>query len=117
MMPRTKSHGQEPVHCSLLPALMDPEPPEAEVYPTDQLFAPHLPSGPGGQPHLPRSDPGRGSPRLSGGHGKMLVSPSRPSDGNSWDGFRSRYIKHYWSQVPPGGFRQPSARILIIRGG
>lgn len=73
MMPGTNSHGREPVHCSLLPALLDPEPLEAEVYLTDWLFVPRLPGGLGGQTHLPWSDPLRGSPRFSGACGKMLV--------------------------------------------
>lgn len=50
-------------------------------------------------------------------HGEVLVSPTHPSDGNSRDGFCSCYIKHPWSQVPPGGFRQPPARILTVHGG
>lgn len=99
------------------PAPPDPQPLETEVYPADRLFAPHLLGGLGGQTRLPWSDPVRGSPRFGAVRGKMLVSPAHPSDGNSWDGFCSGYIKHCWSQVPPGGFRQPSVRILITPAG
>lgn len=50
-------------------------------------------------------------------HGEVLVSPAHPSDGNSRDGFHLYYVKHPWSQVAPGGFRQPPARTLTTHGG
>ena len=111
----TKSHGHQPARRSLLPALLHPL--HADVYPADRLFAPCPAGGRGGQTHHPRPDPARGSPHFSSTRGEMLVCPAHPSDGNSWDGFFWRSIKHYWSRVPPGGFHQPAARVLVIHGG
>lgn len=43
--PKQRAPARSPRGCSLLPALPEPEPPEAEVYPTDGLLAPSPSTG------------------------------------------------------------------------